>query len=155
MEQFNRKQHWESIYQTKQPEEVSWFQPVPVTSLEFIKYFNVPTNAKIIDVGGGDSLFVDNLLDMGYEDITVLDISEAALQRAKQRLNDRAAKVKWTVQDAAKFVPTEKYDIRQYSEISMEQRLKGCFEKIRCITVDHNTPFNTVQNFIFCSFRRL
>lgn len=206
MEEFDRKQHWENIYQTKQPEEVSWFQSVPTPSLDFVKYFDLPKTAKIIDFGGGDSFLVDHLLDMGYLDITVLDISEVAIQRAKQRLGGRAAKVKWVVQDASTFVPTKRYDfwhdraafhfltdereiehyvnaahngitqggilvigtfseqgakkcsgieIRQYSEGSMDNRLKKYFEKVRCIAVDHATPFNTVQNFIFCSFRRL
>lgn len=206
MENFDRKKHWENIYQTKLLNEVSWFQPTPETSLDFIKQFNVPTNAKIIDIGGGDSFLVDHLLDKGYRDITVLDISEAAIERAKQRLCDRAEKVKWIVADAAKFQPTEKYDfwhdraafhfltdeqeisnyldtaqrsikptgvlvigtfseqgpkkcsgieIKQYSENSMTERLKKFFEKIKCITIDHKTPFDTIQNFVFCSFRKL
>lgn len=201
----NRKEHWENIYRTKKPDEVSWYQPTPTTSLEFVKQFSIPTTAKIIDIGGGDSFFVDSLLDLGYRNITVLDISEAALDRAKQRLGDRAGKVKWMVADAATFKPDEQYDfwhdraafhfltndreienymdtvrksitpegilvigtfsengpkkcsgieIRQYSETSMTDRLKKFFEKIRCITVDHTTPFDTIQNFIFCSFRK-
>lgn len=66
--------------------------------------------AKIINIGGGDSFLVDHLLDKGYQDITVLDISQAAIDRAKQRLGERAIKVKWIVEDAAKIQPTEKYD---------------------------------------------
>lgn len=205
MESFNRKKHWENVYKSKKTEEVSWFQPTPETSLNFFKQFNVPFTANIIDIGGGDSLLVDHLLDLGYQNITVLDISEAALERAKQRLGERAAKVKWIVADAATFQPTEKYDfwhdraafhflteetdirhyidtvqknintsgvlvigtfsesgpkkcsgieIKQYSESSMTNRLKKFFEKIKCITVDHKTPFETIQNFIFCSFRK-
>ena len=57
MNDFDRKQHWENIYQTKRLEDVSWYQPTPTTSLEFLRYFNIPTTAKIIDVGGGDSFF--------------------------------------------------------------------------------------------------
>jgi 2-polyprenyl-3-methyl-5-hydroxy-6-metoxy-1,4-benzoquinol methylase len=206
MENFDRKKHWENIYQTKQLSDVSWFQPTPETSLSFLKQFNIPKSAKIIDVGGGDSFLVDNLLDLGYQDITVLDISESALNKAKQRLGERAAKVKWIVADAATFKPTEKYDfwhdraafhfltqdqeienyidsvqkgisptgalvigtfseqgpakcsgieIKQYSEKSMTERLTKFFEKIRCIVVDHKTPFDTIQNFIFCSFKKL
>jgi 2-polyprenyl-3-methyl-5-hydroxy-6-metoxy-1,4-benzoquinol methylase len=206
MEEFDRKQHWENIYQTKQSGEVSWFQPTPTTSLDFVKFFNIPKTAKIIDVGGGDSLFVDHLLDLGYQDVTVLDISAAALQRSKQRLGDKAAKVTWLVDDAASFSPTVQYDfwhdravfhfltqeqeiehytdaarrgikpsgilvigtfseqgakkcsgieVRQYSEETMSTRLGNFFEKVKCLTVDHKTPFNTVQNFIFCGFRRL
>lgn len=206
MEKFDRKNHWENIYQTKQLNEVSWFQPTPETSLDFFKQFNVPTTAKVIDIGGGDSFLVDHLLDKGYQDITVLDISEAAIERAKKRLGDKAEKVKWIVADAAKFEPTEQYDfwhdraafhfltdeseilnylhtaqenisptgilvigtfseqgpkkcsgieIKQYSENSMTERLKNFFEKIKCITIDHKTPFDTIQNFVFCSFRKL
>lgn len=110
MEGQNRKQHWEHVYQTKNFEEVSWYQEKPETSLEFLQKFNVPLNAKIIDCGGGDSYFVDNLLSLGYQDITVLDISEKALSRAKQRLGDQSPKVKWIVSDATSFKPSEKYD---------------------------------------------
>ena len=110
MKNFDRKKHWETIYQTTQLNEVSWYQSTPETSLDFIKHFNMPTTAKIIDIGGGDSFFVDHLLDKGYQDITVLDISEAAIERAKQRLGERAKKVKWIVADAADFQPTVKYD---------------------------------------------
>lgn len=110
MENFDRKKHWENIYQTTQLDKVSWFQPTPETSLDFFKEFNVPTTAKIIDVGGGDSLLVDHLLDLGYQDITVLDISEAAINRARQRLGDKSNKVDWIVADAASFKPVEKYD---------------------------------------------
>jgi trans-aconitate methyltransferase len=205
MENFDRKKHWENIYQTKQLSEVSWFQPTPETSLDFFNQFNVPTTAKIIDIGGGDSFLVDNLLDLGYEDITVLDISEAAIDRAKKRLGVQASNVKWIVTDVTKFKPTEKYDfwhdraafhfltdeqeisnyletaqqninpkgvliigtfseqgpkkcsgieIKQYSETTMTDRLKNFFEKIKCITIDHQTPFDTVQNFVFCSFKK-
>ena len=206
MENFDRKKHWEEIYRTKQLNEVSWFQPTPETSLDFFKHFDVPTNAKIIDIGGGDSFLVDHLLAMGYQDITVLDISEAAIDRAKQRLGAKAESVKWIIADASTFSPTEKYDfwhdraafhfltdeqeisnyietaqqhmnstsilvigtfseqgpkkcsgieIKQYSEMTMTQRMKPFFEKIKCITVDHKTPFDTIQNFVFCSFRKL
>ena len=205
MEEFDRKKHWEQIYQTKQLSEVSWYQPTPDTSLKFFEQFNIPKEAKIIDVGGGDSLLVDHLLDRGYENITVLDISESALARAKLRLGERASLVKWIIADAATFKPTGQYDflhdraafhfltqedeigdyintvqqnitpsgilvigtfseqgpkkcsgieIKQYSETSMTERLKDFFEKIECITVEHKTPFDTIQQFVFCSFRR-
>jgi len=110
MDNFDRHSHWENIYKTKQVNEVGWYQPVPLTSLQFLEQFNIPVTAKIIDVGGGDSFFVDHLLDLGYQDITVLDISETAILRAKERLGDAAAKVKWIVADAADFKPAEKYD---------------------------------------------
>lgn len=111
MEPSERREHWESIYRSKSLEELSWFQPTPVTSLAFLKQFHIPVTSKIIDIGGGDSLLVDHLLDLGYSDITVLDISATALDRAKQRLGPRAALVKWIVADAAHYQPTEKYNV--------------------------------------------
>lgn len=202
----DRKKHWEDIYQSKNTAEVSWFQASPTTSLQFVKEFKLPLSARIIDVGGGDSFMVDRLLEMGYSNITVLDISETAIKKAQQRLGAKADTVKWIVADAAGFQPTETYDfwhdraafhfltakqeisnyvdtirsfvkpggylvlgtfseqgptkcsgieIKQYSENTMTSLLTDFFNKIRCISVDHKTPFNTLQNFIFCSFRRL
>lgn len=110
MVSFDRKKHWENIYNTKDLNDVSWYQPIPETSLEFLKQFNLPISAKIIDIGGGDSFLVDHLLDLGYQDVSVLDISEAAINRAKLRLGNRADRVKWIVIDAVRFNPTEKYD---------------------------------------------
>jgi 2-polyprenyl-3-methyl-5-hydroxy-6-metoxy-1,4-benzoquinol methylase len=106
----DRKQHWENIYRTRPLNEVSWYQPVPETSLSFLKQFRVPSDARIIDIGGGGSFFADNLLALGYRDITVLDISEAAIERAKKRLGESAGQVKWIIADAASFQPPEKYD---------------------------------------------
>jgi SAM-dependent methyltransferase len=111
MENQSRKDHWEKVYQTKNIEEVSWYQPKPEISLSLIKDAGLPLSAKIIDVGGGDSFLVDHLIDLGYEDITVLDISETALSKAKKRLGKKAEGVKWIVADAASFEPTEQYDI--------------------------------------------
>ena len=88
MKLIDRHQHWENIYKAKKPAEVSWYQPIPATSLAFLKEFNVPLTARIIDIGGGDSLLVDHLVNLGYKDITVLDISETAIKRAKHRLGD-------------------------------------------------------------------
>jgi SAM-dependent methyltransferase len=107
----NIKQHWETIYQTKQPNEVSWTEEKPSASLGLIHSFNPPKSAKIIDIGGGDSYLVDYLLADGYSDISVLDISEAAIERAKKRLGNKAKQVTWIVQDVLDFKPNEKYTI--------------------------------------------
>lgn len=108
---FDRKSHWETIYQTKKLSEVSWYQPKPQTSLDFIQESNLDLDAKIIDVGGGDSFLVDHLLDLGYTDISVLDISKNAINRAKERLGSRADQVKWIVSDISEFQPEESYDL--------------------------------------------
>ena len=107
----NNKEHWQHIYSTKLPKEVSWTEEKPVTSLELIAKFDLPKFAKIIDIGGGDSLLVDFLLHEGYTNITVLDISAAAIDRAKMRLGKNAHRVKWIVSDIKDFTPTESYDL--------------------------------------------
>ncbi|MBO9620251.1 MAG: class I SAM-dependent methyltransferase [Niabella sp.] len=205
MKPFDRKKHWNSIYQSKTTNEVSWYEQTPTTSLAFFNQLQIPRTAKIIDIGGGDSLLADHLLALGYEHITVLDISEAAIQKARQRLGKNADRVQWIVADAAQFKPTEQYDvwhdraafhfltddgdisayidhaqkgiapngilivgtfskqgptscsgieIKQYSQRSITNRFKAFFKKIKCITIDHKTPFNTLQHFVFCSFRK-
>ncbi|MGF1532617.1 MAG: class I SAM-dependent methyltransferase [Bernardetiaceae bacterium] len=104
------KIHWENIYQTKSLQEVSWYQPIPQTSLDLIADHGLPKTARIIDVGGGDSFLVDHLLNLGYQQITVLDISEAALSRAQARLGPRADAVTWIACDIRDFVPQQSYD---------------------------------------------
>lgn len=199
----DRQKHWETVYQTKQPNEVSWTQEIPKTSLDFIHEFNLPKSAKIVDIGGGDSKLVDYLLEQGFENITVLDISSEALEKSKKRLGTKAQKVKWVVSDVTEFNPDTKFDvwhdratfhfltkpkqikkyietatkyvigfltigtfsdkgpdkcsglqIKKYSEKTLTSALKKKFDKIRCITEDHITPFKTIQNFLFCSFKR-
>ncbi|QAA82393.1 class I SAM-dependent methyltransferase [Aequorivita sp. H23M31] len=200
----NQKDHWETVYKTKDASQVSWTQSVPITSLEFIHSLNLPKNAAIIDVGGGDSNLVDYLLDAGFTDITVLDISSHALEKAKLRLGEKAKRINWVVSNITEFNPTKQYDlwhdraafhfliesdekdsylklirdtvknylvigtfsvngptkcsgleITQYSENTLSKFLEPHFEKIKCKTEDHITPFNTSQNFLFCSFKRL
>lgn len=104
------KLHWDNIYSTKTTQEVSWTQEVPKTSLDFIKNFHLPKSASIIDIGGGDSKLVDFLLEEGYTDITVLDISEKALERANVRLGQKATLVQWIVSDITTFKPERQYN---------------------------------------------
>lgn len=205
MSDFNRKNHWENIYQTKALNEVSWYQPTPQTSLDFIQKLNTPLTAKIIDIGGGDSFLVDHLLKLGFTNITVLDISEAAINRAKTRLGELATQVTWIVADITEFKPIKQYDvwhdraafhfltnetdikkyveiaekststeghliigtfsengptkcsgieIKQYVENDLAHVFNSAFQKISCSNINHATPFNTVQNFTFCTFKK-
>jgi SAM-dependent methyltransferase len=108
---FNRKEHWEKIYSDKKPDEVSWYQANPEKSLELINSVRVSFEDRIIDVGGGASLLVDQLLEKGFRNLSVLDISENALRHAKQRLGHNSSKIKWIIGDATLFIPQEKYDI--------------------------------------------
>jgi SAM-dependent methyltransferase len=95
----NRKEHWERIYTSKSADEVSWFQPTPAASLRLLEAANVGPSSCVIDIGGGDSRLVDHLLVQGLTCITVLDISAAALARAKARLGPQQQIVKWIEAD--------------------------------------------------------
>ena len=106
-----KKKHWENIYSNKGMKEVSWFQETPETSLGLIAKLNLKKDVSIIDVGGGDGFLVDNLLALGYTNITVLDISGNAINRAKERLGKLAEKVKWIVADITEFVPDHQYAV--------------------------------------------
>lgn len=199
------KDHWEKVFSTKTETEFSWFQAYPATSVAFLDLFNLPLDANIIDIGGGDSHLVDVLVERGYHNIYILDISENALNRAKLRLGKNAEKVHWIVSDVVDFIPPVQFDfwhdraafhflttreriekyvcnvekgikqggylilgtfsengpqkcsgleIKQYTEASMSDRFEKNFDRIKCITEEHKTPFNTTQNFLFCSFKK-
>jgi len=106
-----QKNHWDKIYSTVLSNESSWWQDNPVTSLKFINSFNLSKSSAIIDIGGGDGKLVDKLLEEGFDNITVLDISEQALIKAKHRLGKNSDKVKWIVSDILDFVPDVNYDL--------------------------------------------
>lgn len=91
----NTKPHWEHIYETKAPTQVSWYQEHAGFSLQYIQNTGIRKTDPIIDVGGGASILVDELLESGFQNISVLDVSGAALQLAQQRLGPRAARVNW------------------------------------------------------------
>lgn len=97
------KNHWENVYKTKLPEQVSWFQSHLAKSLELIVESGIDKRDRIIDVGGGASTLVDDLLTKGYGNLAVLDISAAALHKSKERLGERADKITWIEADILKF----------------------------------------------------
>jgi len=105
------QQHWDNVFSTKAENELSWFQSYPKTSMELVELFNLPLTANFIDVGGGDSYFVDALLDKGHQNIWVLDVSANAIKRAKQRLGERASKINWVVSDITEFEPSVNFDL--------------------------------------------
>jgi len=105
------KKHWDTIYQTKSPNEVSWTQEIPKTSLDVIRSTNVPRNARILDVGGGDSTLVDYLLAEEFNNITVLDISERALERAQKRLGPGSNLITWITGDITAYQPEQPFDL--------------------------------------------
>lgn len=111
MSDFSRGVHWENIYRTKGEREVSWFQEAPTISLALIQAAAPAHDSAIIDIGGGASRLVDALLDEGYADVTVLDVSEAALAAAKGRLGNAAAGATWVVADVVDWKPKRRYDL--------------------------------------------
>jgi ubiquinone/menaquinone biosynthesis C-methylase UbiE len=111
MQSESRQAYWEGIYTKKGENEVSWFQENPALSLELIAQVGATHASAIIDIGGGASRLVDNLVERSFEDVTVLDLSEAALEVAKARLGDDAGQVDWIVADATVWEPPKAYDI--------------------------------------------
>lgn len=194
------KEHWENVYNTKEIDAVGWFQKKPETSLKLIEKASINLNSPIIDVGGGAYFLVDNLLERSFTDITVLDISQKAIQIAKKRLGEAATKVNWIVEDIVEFKPVQKYvlwhdravfhfltntedvkryvnlvsdsvvngghfilgtfsvdgpkkcsglDIVQYSEQSIADLFSANFDIFESFRIDHFTPSDFKQNFLF------
>ena len=198
----NLKNHWENIYEKKNEDEVSWFQQIPNSSIKLIKSTGI-VNPKIIDVGSGRSKLLKSLIDSGYNDLTYLDISEAALKKSKEFLGDQSNKVKWIAEDILNFKTEEKFDVwhdravfhflteqnlidkyaelvsknisnsghliigtfsekgplkcsgldvKRYSKELIEETFLKNFRLMNTFHIDHKTPFNTTQNFLFSHF---
>lgn len=108
----NRKSHWENVYQTKSDQQVSWYREHLDNSLQMILNTNIGKDAAIIDVGGGSSTLVDDLLKHGFVDVSVLDISAQALEKSKERLGQKAELVKWIEADITNVsLPENHYDV--------------------------------------------
>jgi len=103
--------YWDKVYLDKSENEVSWFQEHPTKSLNLIGELNLPKNASIIDIGGGESRLVDHLLAQGFSDITVLDISDVSLEKLKHRLGDTGKKVKYISSDVVTLRPDTQFDL--------------------------------------------
>ncbi|MFK5970676.1 MAG: methyltransferase [Candidatus Marithrix sp.] len=107
----NRKQHWEQVYNTKSVQEVSWYQNSPTISLNLIAKTGYDITCPIIDVGGGASNLVDSLLEQGYSNLSVLDISSAAIKNTQQRLGKLVNNVHWYAENITQFQTDSKFDI--------------------------------------------
>jgi SAM-dependent methyltransferase len=105
------REHWQNVYLTKRETEVSWFQTIPELSLALIRSVSATPRSVIIDIGGGASRLVDALLHEGFEAVSVLDVSEAALSAAKARLGANAARAQWIVADVTGWEPPQRYDV--------------------------------------------
>ena len=107
----NKKEFWEEIYQNRSLNESGWYEPIPQSSLKLIESSGISKKDSIIDIGGGDSLLVDHLLSKGFENITVLDISEKAIEKAKIRLGSSADLVNWICSDILNFEVNSTYKL--------------------------------------------
>lgn len=106
------KAHWEAVYGAKPPDAVSWYRPHLETSLALIEHANIGSVASIIDIGGGASTLADDLLDRGHRDVSVLDISESALQAARKRLGEREDRIHWIAGDVTSVeLPEQAFDL--------------------------------------------
>ena len=202
----NKVAHWENVFATKAVNDVSWFQEKPESSIQLIQSCKVAKDAKIIDVGGGDSYLIDNLITLGYTNLTLLDISENAIEKAKNRLAEHSDKVTFVVSNSLDFCnkdafsiwhdrasfhfltdenEVQKYksnvleslksngnlilatfseegpekcsglEITQYSVEKLEAIFGEEFELENCFTEEHTTPFDAVQDFIFCNYKKI
>lgn len=112
VDKMNQKQHWENVYTTKAHDQVSWYRDHLDNSLQMILNTGVEKDAAVIDVGGGSSTLVDDLLDNGFADVTVLDISGTAIAKSKERLGVRAEKVNWLEADITEIdLPQNHFDV--------------------------------------------
>ncbi len=111
MSEQSRRSHWENVYAGKGEDQVSWFQETPALSLELIELAGARPDFGIIDIGGGASRLVDHLVARGYADVTVLDLSAAALAAARSRMGEAADRVTWIAADVTQWEPSRSYDV--------------------------------------------
>jgi 2-polyprenyl-3-methyl-5-hydroxy-6-metoxy-1,4-benzoquinol methylase len=196
--------HWERIYQTKSPQETSWFGPHLQTSLDWVVEAVPDRSASIIDVGDGESTLADDLLGLQYLSLTVLDVADAAINKSRQRLGARASNINWLVGNVLEVsLPPRAYDLwhdravfhfltepdqrlayvrqlasslkigghvviatfgpqgpekcsgldtRRYDAESLQHELGRDFSLVKSSVVQHQTPFGTTQQFLYCHF---
>jgi SAM-dependent methyltransferase len=206
MTDMDGKAHWEGVYSSKGEQEVSWFQETPEPSIELIGLAGAKHDAAIIDIGGGASRLVDALLAQGFENLTVLDLSEAALDKARSRLGSGARSARWIAADVTSWKPDAEYDVwhdraafhfltepdqqrayldrvkqalrpgghaiigtfaldgpekcsglpvARWSPETMVALLGPDFDLVDARRHEHVTPWQSVQNFQFSTFRRV
>ncbi len=197
------RSHWKKIYTEKREEDMSWTQEVPQPSLDLILALDLPFDAPIIDIGGGNSKLAESLLDRGYTDITVVDISEEALSISQKRMGTEASKITWTAANILNFSTDRQYacwhdravfhffteeedklqyksvldkycsqdliigtfstsgptkcsglTIQQYDVQSLSDFLSPEFLVRSSLSLTHCTPFDTYQDFIFCTLEK-
>ena len=144
--------HWQNVYGQREPAQLSWFEPVPETSLAWIAKANLPADATILDAGGGASRLAGELVGRGYSDITVADISTSAIERAKSEQPGGHL----VVATFAPEGPTECSDlpVQRYSAEQLSGLLADDFHLLGSQLTDHHTPSGSRQQFVYAHFRR-
>ena len=145
------KDHWENVYNTKKENEVSWYQNTPQKSIDLIKSINLDLESNIIDVGAGDSRLVDNLISLGFKNITVLDISSKSIEKAKIRLGEKSELINWVVSDINDFQSDATYDL--WHDRAAFHFLKST-EKIKSYINLVNKLINNKGNLIVATFSK-
>lgn len=133
----NRKNHWEKVWTGAGEMDKSWFQETPRVSLDLVEQSGIPLDAPFIDIGGGASRLVDHLLERGYSDLTVLDVSAAALEHARRRLGKKADAVTWIVGDATEFLPNRRYEL-WHDRAAFHFLLSAGDRKAYCLALDRS-----------------
>lgn len=133
----SNREHWEKVYQTKNETDVSWYQPHLQRSLDLILHTGIGRDARIVDIGGGASTLVDDLLDRGFHFITVVDIAQAPLDAAKKRLGERAEQVNWLVGDVTTLdFPRDAFDLWHdravFHFLNSEAARKAYLDRVCC-----------------------
>ena len=133
MSTLERQAHWQNVYQTKDEQTVSWFQERPDISLDLIHATGVDKSASIIDIGGGASRLVDALISEGFNAVSVLDLSEKALETSKARLGAEGAQVQWIVADITRWQPSQAGCMARPRGPAFSHRSKGpcCIRRAR------------------------
>jgi trans-aconitate methyltransferase len=135
MDEADRQTHWENVYISKAEDQLSWFEPTSALSLELIELVAADTSSGIVDIGGGASRLADCLVERGYQDLTVLDLSAAALARSRARIGEKAHAITWITADVTAWEPPRTYDVwhdraafhfltRQHEQSAYVERLR-------------------------------
>jgi ubiquinone/menaquinone biosynthesis C-methylase UbiE len=105
------KQYWDEIHSARPREKMGWYQEIPEISLSFIRAAGISTETSVIDIGAGESVLAEELIHMGISDLSVLDVSEAAIDRSRKRLGNQASRIDWINSDVLEFQPNRSYDL--------------------------------------------
>ena len=163
-ESIDRQTHWQKIYRTRTADSVSWYRPHLDVSIELLGLAGLSADSRVIDIGGGASTLVDDLLDRGVRDVSVLDVSDEALAIARKRLGDRAKEVNWYVADVLHaviggFAPDgpewcSGLPVTRRSAEEIAGIFASTFSVLQIRKARHRTPAGTEKSFVYAPMLR-